>query len=192
VNERLPQKFASYVDVFSNNDWQELDRLVDELLTDPCAKIEIPQHGDSRNEAVTLKVARLIVRENNCSSVVNEPFTTAILNILLRAKFVEKMQHHTGLKNLKILRMQLNAMGEAAFVGIHTDQESDPAYVMTSIIRTTSSFSNGELVLYRKKPELITQPSHSVFLMDATIEHEVKSVTSGYRNSIIAVLGIAA
>jgi hypothetical protein len=80
-------------------------------------------------------------------------------------------------------------MKKNSFVGTHIDSEHDPAYKVTAIIRTTSSHSGGELYLYGDNPQIINQKNNSIFLMDSLIEHEVKMVTDGYRNSLIVVLG---
>ena len=85
--------------------------------------------------------------------------------------------------------MQLNLMEKGSFIGIHTDQENDSAFLATAIIRTHSYFSNGELVLYEKTKRVVAQKSRTIFLMDAAVEHEVMPITQGCRNSFIVVLG---
>lgn len=193
MNEQIQKKFSDasigYVSVFSADDWNELDSIVNNLITRDPKIFETPKQGDSRNEYVDLSVARFIVRKNGQSKIVNTQYTFPILNILSRTNFIKAIEQKTKLKNLKILRMQLNSMKKNSFVGLHTDSENDPAFETTAVIRTASSYDGGELCLYGNTPKVINQPDHSVFFMDSRVEHEVKMVTNGYRNSLIVVMG---
>ena len=97
--------------------------------------------------------------------IVNMPYSLEILNFLSRTKFVELIEQKSQLNNLNILRMQLNCMKINSFIATHTDGESDPAYEVTAIIRTSSVYSGGELYLYGKKPQILNQKDHSIFIM---------------------------
>jgi Rps23 Pro-64 3,4-dihydroxylase Tpa1-like proline 4-hydroxylase len=175
--------------IFSHLDWEELNCIIVDILTNHTEIFESPKQGDSRNEQVDLCVARFIVRKNECSSIVNNTYSSKILSLLDRANFIPLVSQKTKLQNLKILRMQLNCMKKNSFVGAHTDTEHDKAYKVTAIIRTVSSHSGGELYLYGEYPQIINQKNNSIFLMDPKIVHEVKIVTEGYRNSLVVVLG---
>ncbi len=187
--EKVSYNLTGYVNVFSKTDWSDLDSIINNVLTNASEILETPKNGDGRGEYVDLSVARFIVRNNGCSETVNHPHTSEILNILERANFVKLIEQQTKLKNLAILRMQLNSMKKNSFIGVHTDRESDPAYEVTALIRTTSSYAGGELCLYGDEPQVVCQQGHSVFLMDTNVEHEVKTVTDGIRNSLVVLLG---
>lgn len=180
---------SEYISIFSQPDWEELDAVVNTILIKSPEIFEKPQRGDSRNEYVDLRVARFMRRENGRSEIVNNPYSLQILNILTRSNFIALVEKQTRLKNLDILRVQLNAMEKNSVIGIHTDQENDPAFEITALIRTTSAYSGGELCIYENKLETINQKNHTVFLMNSNLEHEVKTVLSGTRNSLIVLLG---
>ena len=180
---------SDYVSIFSENDWMKLDRIVHSVLTQAPDIFEYPVYGDSRNEKVKLRVARFIVRKNGFSEIVNEFYTSQILSVFLQSAFIEHVEKKTNLKKLNILRMQLNVMEADSLVGIHTDKESDGSFEVTSVIRTHSLHSGGELCIYENVPKIIHQKNHTVFLMDSNLEHEVKTVQTGLRNSLIILLG---
>ena len=187
--QKTSDAITGYASIFSQNDWVEFDNIVNNIFKNAVEIFETPKLGDSRNEYIDLRVARFIVRKNGHSTIVNKPYSVEILNVLTRANFIDLVEQRTRLENLKILRMQLNSMEKNSFVGIHADSENDPAYEVTAVIRITSSYSGGELVLYDNQVQIVNQQNHSIFLMDSSIEHEVKTVTNGYRNSLIVVLG---
>lgn len=186
--QKTSDAIMDYIHIFSQDDWEELDGIINNIVANDSKIFETPKQGDSRNEYVDLGVARFIVRKNGHSTIVNKPYSLEILNILSRANFIKLIEQKTN-KNLDILRMQLNTMKKNSFVGTHTDGESDPAYEITVIIRTNSSYSGGELCIYGNDPKIVIQPNHSVFFMDSNVEHEVKIVADGHRNSLIVVLG---
>lgn len=182
-------KLNRLIQVFSPADWTLIDKWMADVAK-ATAILEEPDYGDSRHERVTLQVARMIVRRNGVSQQINEPYSSRLLSILAKARLLEKVAQETQSPPLAILRLQANLMYTGSFIGVHTDQESDPAYQKTIIIRAHSQYSGGELCLFGNPERTIIQPSHSVFVMDSTIEHEVKPVTSGYRFSICAWLGL--
>lgn len=186
--QEMSDPITGYISIFSPSDWEELDGIINNIMDDANI-FETPKRGDSRNEYVDLSVARLIVRKDACSTIVNAPYSLKILNLLSRSNFVNLIEQKTKFKKLNILRMQLNSMKKDSFVGLHTDSENDPAYEITVIIRTNSAYSGGELCLYGNGQQIVIQPNHSIFLMDSSVEHEVKVVTEGYRNSLVVVLG---
>lgn len=185
----LLQQLNQYVNIFTNSDWDALENIIDHISLHSPELIERPSIGDSRSEPVNLEVIRIMVRKNSCSQRVNEPYCFEVMNILERANFLSFIIKYTGISNLQILRMQFNLMKTGSFVGLHTDKESDPAYLATAVIRTNSHFSDGELVLHGTNKRIVSQRNRTVFLMDSSIAHEVLPVTKGYRNSLIIVLG---
>ena len=187
--QKTSDAITGYASIFSQNDWVELDSIVNNIFTNAVEIFETPKRGDSRNEYLDLRVARFIVRKNGHSAIVNKPYCIVILNVLTRANFINLVEQKTKLQNLKILRMQLNSMEKNSFVGVHTDSEHDSAYEVTAVIRITSSYSGGELILYGDQVQIVNQQNHSIFLMDSRVEHEVTTVIDGYRNSLIVVLG---
>ena len=180
---------TGYAFIFSLNDWEELNCIINNILSNGSDIFETPKQGDSRREYVDLDVARFVIRKDGHSDLVNEPYSLNILNIFKRTNFIELIERKTNLENLKILRMQLNCMKANSFVGAHIDCEHDSSYKVTAIIRTISSHSGGELYLYGDHPQIIKQENNSIFLMDSLIEHEVKTVIDGYRNTLVVVLG---
>lgn len=185
----MTQQLNQYINVFTNSDWIAFEQIIERIQLHSPEIIEKSRVGDSRNELVNLDVIRLIMRKNNLSYVVNESYCSEIMNILKRANFIALINKHLRMSHLQILRMQFNLMKEGSFVGLHTDNENDSAYLATAVIRTGSSFSDGELVLYGKKKQIVSQKNRTVFLMDSSIEHEVMPVKNGYRNSLIIVIG---
>ena len=187
--QKASHNLMCYISIFSENDWEELDSIVNDILINAPHILESPQTGDSRYEDVNLHVARFITRKNSHSKIVNEPYTSKILNVLTRSHLVGSVEQQSNFKGLKILRMQLNTMQKDSFVGVHTDKENDPIYEVAVLIRTTSSYSGGELHLYGDDPQIIKQENRTIFLMDTGVEHEVKPVLEGCRNSLVVFLG---
>lgn len=187
------RKAIEYVDVFSKEDWKKLDEIVENIFSTCPEIIERPASGDSRDEECQLEVIRFITREEKKSYIENEQYTQKILNIFKDANFIKKIQEKTCLNSapLQILRMQFNSMGKEAFVGPHTDTESDPAYLVSVLIRTTSSYAGGDLCTHGTEPESVSQKPYSVMVMDPSVIHEVKKVTSGKRDTLVAFLGYA-
>lgn len=180
---------SDYISVFSQTDWNELDSIVETILTKSPCIFETPRYGDSRNEYVDMRVARFITRKNSLSEIIDNPYSQKILAILKKSNFVSQIEKKTGLKKLKILRAQLNIMETNSVLGLHTDKESDAAFEITALIRTQSACSGGELCIYGDNPQIVSQENHTVFLMDSNSLHEVKEVQSGNRNSLIILLG---
>ncbi len=178
-----------YCAPFSTQDWLALDKIIDNILTNSTDILETSKVGDSRNEYVDVRVARFIIRKDGHSTITNHAHTAAILNIFESANFIRLVEKQTGCSNLSILRMQLNSMKAGGFVGVHTDTEQDCNYKVTALIRTTSCYSGGGLRVYGNNPTTIHQANHTVFLMDPTLEHEVKKVKSGLRNSLLVLFG---
>lgn len=178
-----------YISIFSKSSWEELDTIVDTMLQKSPELFETPRFGDSRNEYVDLRTIRFVVRKNGLSEIINNPYSSRILTILNQSNYVQLIEEKTKIKNLAILRAQLNVMEKNSVLGIHTDKESDSAFEITSLIRTKSDYLGGELYIYGDAPKVINQKNHSVFLMDSSLEHEVKKVFSGQRNSLIVLLG---
>ncbi len=185
----MPQQFNQYINVLTNNDWVDLEQIIERIQSYSPEIIEKSRMGDSRNESVNLDVIRFIMRKNNASYTLNDPYCSEIITILNRSHFLETINKHLKVNNLQILRMQFNLMKEGSFVGLHKDNENDSSYLATAVLRTHSNFSEGELVLYGKNKRIISQKNRTVFLMDSSIEHEVMTVKHGYRNSLIIVMG---
>lgn len=185
------EQSAKYVDIFAREDWKQLDSVIKSIFDNNPEIVEQPSIGDSRNEDCRLDVVRFINRDNHVSRIVNDKYTNSILGILKSANFLGKIEKSTGLDSscLNILRMQFNSMGENAYVGVHTDTESDPAYLVSVLMRTDSTYDGGKLFIHNTPPEAIDQKPHSVLVMDPSKEHEVKKVTSGKRDTLVAFLG---
>lgn len=185
----MSYKLNQYIKVFNKKNWHALETIIEDIKINSPEIIENPIIGDSRNEPVKLNVVRFIIRNNQNSIMVNEFYCSQILNIIEKTKLIAYITKYSGIDNLKILRLQLNLMEVGSFIGIHTDQESDSDYLVTVLLRTQSNYSNGELILYGVKKNIINQKPRTIFLMDSAIEHEVKPVTKGCRNTFVIVLG---
>lgn len=187
--QKISDNITGYISIFNEPDWIELNSIVTRVHTQSPEIFESPKLGDSRNEYVALQVARFIIEREGNISLINDPYCSEILNILKRKNFITLVEQKTELKNLHILRMQLNCMTKNSFISTHRDSEHDSSYKVTAVIRTNSAFEGGELYLYGKEAKIITQENDTVFLLDSRIEHEVKKIIDGYRNSLIVVLG---
>ena len=86
--------------------------------------------------------------------------------------------------------MQMNIMHPGAFVGEHTDFESDNAYIASVLIRPKCEYTGGNLVIRTDLGiQSYYQKSHSVLIMPTTDVHEVTKVTAGLRNTICLFIG---
>lgn len=180
---------AKYIKVFSELDWQELDNIIHKIQRFSPHIIQQPIPTENKGDPLNLGIVPLMVRSKKGAEPVNKPYITKFLAILKRAQFLPIIQRDTKIQDLKILRMQLYLMGSDSHVNLHTDQDSDPAYLMTAIIKTQSEFTGGEMIVYGKQTKIISQQKRFVYLLDSALKYEIKPIFSGFRNSLIVVLG---
>ena len=120
--------------------------------------------------------------------IVDNPFSKKLLEILSQNKIIELIKNILGIKEkIYFRRVQFNQIDKNCFVGYHLDTDSNPDYIAACVIQLADNFEGGLYRVYKKdKTYTDYKPSlGSLILSNCHYPHEVTTVTSGERKSLV-------
>ncbi|MEG0192549.1 MAG: hypothetical protein RR831_13840 [Stenotrophomonas sp.] len=121
-------------------------------------------------------------------TLVNQPFSGAITDILSaeprRSCLAELFQSNDP---YFIRRCQMNRMTANSFIGLHLDAASNPDYEYSVIVQLGRAFEGGAFVVHTDDDQQHAYMASyaSVLVTNCRYRHEVSTVLSGERNSLV-------
>lgn len=171
----------------SLGDFMAIDELIDKVDREAVVA------GDAGDEH-KIEVRRF--RRDVDFPVDLDPASKGLMEIINSDKMQEFYRDLTGFDNVCIRRAQANLLSEGDYVGIHIDGEGDPKYQGTHIdykyavvLHFELDYKGGDTVIYPKSGvKTITLPEYSMFIITGALPHEVKTVESGVRKTLVYFL----
>lgn len=158
------------------DEWQILEKLTSNQNVS-YTHVEI---GDTY-EKLSLAVSRYTVDEDS------DKISKAVLEIINSNKMKAFYQGVFQEPPLQIARCQSHIMKTGDFLGKHVDIESNPELVYSLIFNFSGEFQGGEFVTYNvPSAQIFKLEKFSILITKCCVAHEVKSVTDGYRKTLVA------
>jgi len=178
IENRAFAKF-SYKNIYSD---QELERIMALCNAVPKETVTIGDLGEENN----LEVGRFVEDLDEQVPVVrNMEFSEKLLGIINNER--AKSLFRTIMSgDYYIRRCQVNKMKKGSFVTKHQDTHSNYSYVYSFVMQLENDFSGGEFVIYHNnKKEVILPKKGDVLINKSDALHEVQTVKSGNRMSLV-------
>lgn len=170
---------------FDEATWEEID-----FLTSPeQVAYERIAIGDAGEKNFT-DVARFMVDIDQPTRVVSAG-SERLMELLDNPRMMGIYQELTGLEGpLCIRRCQVNILHDGGFVGLHLDTDSNPDYQHPVILQMGSKYTGGDYVVHPPNSEakVYKLPRYSMLVSSCWLPHEVTTVTSGERKSLVFFL----
>ncbi len=142
--------------------------------------------GDA-GEPNKVEVGRLMTDVDR-PRVVNETLSVKMLHVLGASRRLALLQKLVGVSEpLHMRRAQINLMHSGSFVGVHLDKDSNPDYEISVVLQLGRAFDGGDFVVHRPDGArtTISPDFHSVTVSRCDYPHEVRTVKSGVRTSLV-------
>ena len=107
--------------------------------------------------------------------------------MIINEKTSDYFQELTGIKNFIIDRVQTHRYDVGDYISVHVDSESCPEYVYSFMLLLSDTYEGGEFIMYPNCSTSVTiKPrKFSLIVAHSGIPHEVKTVSSGVRHSMV-------
>lgn len=177
--------------VFTASQWEEIELLIQTIASKKELLETITKgYGRLENTKFSLYLYKFISNLNGISIETDSEYTRQLLKIINQSDLINQI-NFVAKKNLKILRMQLNIMGEGSFVQRHVDYDSDHSFCCSLLIRTASQYTGGDFIIYDVEgcAHQIRQANRSILMMSSHSPHEVEIISSGTRYTICLFCG---
>lgn len=166
---------------FSDEEWATLETIG--LLSGlPYETVHIGDAG----EANKVEVGRLMTDVEE-PLVVNDSLSTKMLEILCAPHRIKFMENLLGMSPLHVRRAQINRMHQGSFIGEHVDKDSNPDYEVSIVLQFGREFDGGEFIIHLPdgRKNVIVPMFRSVTITRCDLPHEVRTVASGARTSLV-------
>lgn len=124
------------------------------------------------------------------------PLSESILKIINNQKMQNFYQEITGFDKVCIRRIQSNILNPGNYVGLHIDGVGDPKFQGTHIdyqfavvLHFSSEYEGGDTVLLSPSGKVqLKLPAYSMLIITGALPHEVQTVFSGQRRTLVYFL----
>ena len=172
---------------------QEVEFIESKLVHFPLESITVGDAGEINN----CQVGRLMEDQPQCSPrIMNNHLSESILSLYQSQIAKEFFASFLTKPNPQyIRRSQFNLLSSGSYVGRHLDIDSNPDYQIAAVLQLGSQFEGGDFVVYyndidgTEKTQIISPAYGSLTISFCCSEHEVKTVSSGTRTSLVMFIG---
>jgi len=166
----------------SENDFSRLEALSEQL---PYECITVGDAGEKN----FLNVGRFMT-DIDRPKLVNQPLSDEAVAIVSSKTAIDACKIILNESELYVRRMQVNQIEKGCFVGNHYDTDSNPDYLVAIVLQLGHAYEGGEYIVSGgSRPARSFKPKyHSVTMSNCVFPHEVATVTSGKRTSIVYFL----
>ena len=147
-------------------------------------------HVGDAGEPNDVAVARVIVDDHGTPRRVEASPVDEVMEILFSPAMKTWLEGVTETAALRVRRCQVHILSAGNFVGRHRDLDSNPDYVCPVVLQFSDDYAGGDYVVHDvvRGPMSFATRRGDLLITDPNIEHEVRPVTAGERQSLVYFL----